>query len=513
MGNVNAISPLVTRRALLRGALASGGAAALGGVGYALSRTVGGDSPPFLSSWRVSTGADGAVRRFHSAPDIFPAATRRRVEAAGRAAGGYLFVGPAAVGGAQSGPQIVDDAGDPVWFRAQSRQGSGSWVTNVGVQSYRGAPVLTWWEGQVAGGYGRGEAVILDTAYREVARVRAANGRQMDLHELLLTDRGTALFTCAPAAVEADLSAIGGASNGCVLESIFQEVEVHTGRLVREWQSLRHVEPAESYRTPSGTFDYLHLNSIDVTPDGNLLVSARHTWALYKLERESGAVMWRLGGKRTQFNMGTGAQFAWQHDARQPDALTLTVFDDGDDGVTRTHASRGLLLDLDETGHRVEVTRGYTRPNPLTVSAMGSARRLSDGNMLVGWGSQPFVTEFDADGADIADLRIGTSPAQKSYRGFRQTWTAEPSGTPALAVRREKKTGHATAYVSWNGATEVTRWRLDVGTRRNDLRAVGVVPRRGFETAVSLGANEGYVAVAALDAHGSVLRHSPVVAV
>ncbi|HEX3830390.1 MAG TPA: arylsulfotransferase family protein [Solirubrobacteraceae bacterium] len=497
---------LVNRRQLLRAAVAAAGAVAAGGAAFGVSRAVRGSSSAWLASSRVDTGADGAVRHFHSRPDLLPATTR----VTGRSgAPGYLFVGPAAVGGSQSGPVIVDAGGDPVWFTPQS---TGDWLTNFSVQRYRGAPVLTWWEGTVANGYGSGEAVIADTSYREIARVRAANGRRVDLHELLLTDAGTALVTCAPQTVATDLSSLGGSRSADTLESVLQEVDIATGRLVMEWRSLQHIGVEESYRQPSATFDYLHANSIDVTPDGHLLLSARHTWAVYKLDRHSGAVIWRLGGKRSDFAMGPASQFAWQHDARLLDARSLTVFDDGYDGVTRTHAqSRAVLLDVDSAARRVSLRRAFVHPDPISASAMGSARRLSDGHIIVGWGSSPAVTEFTAAGRPVTDLYM--APTQKSYRGFRQDWSGTPAEAPAVATARSSATGAATLFASWNGATAATGWRVYGGARRSDLRELGVVTRRGFETAIELGTGEGYAAVAALDAHGRELRRSETIAV
>jgi hypothetical protein len=298
----------MSRRRLLRAGVAAGGAAVLAGGAFGVSRLLGGSHLPFLASWRVTEGIHGTVRRFHSAPEVEPPATSVLAGDARPSRGRYLFMGPAGLGGAQSGPLIVDNAGEPVWFQ---RAVGGSWLTNFAVHTYGGEPVLVWWEGRVLTGYGFGEAVILDRSYREIARVKAANGHHVDLHELTLTDRGTALFTCPPVTTPHDLSAIGGSSRATVRDSLFQEVNIATGQLVREWRSLDHVNPAESYRVPTDNFDYMHLNSIDVTPDGNLLISGRHTWAVYKLDRASGAVMWRLGGKRTQFAIGPGAQFAW----------------------------------------------------------------------------------------------------------------------------------------------------------------------------------------------------------
>jgi hypothetical protein len=501
--------PLMTRRRLLRTGVVGGGAAILGGAAYGVSQLLDGGLS-FLASWRVTEGTRGTVRRFYSAPELEPPTVYALANHAAPRAGHYLFMGPDAVGGAQSGPMIVDNAGEPVWFQQAA---GGAWPTNFAVHTYRGEEVLVWWQGKVVTGYGFGEAVVLDRSYREIARIRAANGHHIDLHELTLTDRGTALFTCPPVTTPLDLSAIGGSSSGSVRESIFQEVDIATGRLVQEWRSLGHVEPAESYRAPTHEFDYMHLNSIDVTPDGNLLISGRHTWALYKLDRASGAVMWRLGGKRSQFAMGPRAQFAWQHDVRMPNARTITVFDNGDDGRTKTHRTRALELGVDLRARRITLARAYLRHRPVDATAMGSARRLGDGHMAIGWGSAPYVSEFDAGGGLRVDLRIGASSDQKSYRSFRQAWSGRPATSPALATSRQRSSGRATAYVSWNGATEVAHWRVQAGPRRSDLRTVGVTPRRGFETAINLGTSEGYVAVTALDARGHALGRSSVLAV
>jgi Arylsulfotransferase (ASST) len=221
---------LMTQRRLLRAGVAGGGAAVLAGAVYGVSRLLGGSQLPFLASWRQTAGAHGTVRRFYSAPELEPATTYVLASDTRPSRGSYLFMGPAGLGGAQSGPMIVDNAGEPVWFQ---RAAGGSWLTNFGVHTYRGEPVLVWWEGRVLTGYGFGEAVILDRAYREIARVKAANGHHIDLHELTLTDRGTALLTCPPVTAPRDRSAIGGSSRATVRESLFQEVNIATGQLVR----------------------------------------------------------------------------------------------------------------------------------------------------------------------------------------------------------------------------------------------------------------------------------------
>lgn len=478
-------SQWLTRRQLLMGAGGVAGLAALGGGAFGAFRLLSGGT----------SASPGRARVFVSRPDLRPPA----VAVSGATLGaGYLFLGPHASGGSQPGALLIDEHGEPVWFRPLP---PGLWATNVRVGRYHDQPVLTLWEGRVtSSGFGQGEGVILDSSYREVARVRAGNGRQMDLHEFVLTRRGTALFTCYPETVRADLSSVGGPSDGAALEAIIQEVDVHSGRVLFEWRSLDHIPVTESYQSPGDPYDYLHANSIDVTSDGNLLISARHTWALYKLDRRTGQVIWRLGGKRSDFQMGSGSRFAWQHDARAISDGQITVFDDGAGPHQTESQSRGIVLEADAAGKTVRLARSYRHPRPLLAEALGSVQMLPDGRVLVGWGSQPYASEFAADGRLLTDVALGSG--HDSYRVSRYRWTARPTDAPALVARPHKRKSTGMLYVSWNGATEVSGWEVSAGPSAAALRPVGVAPRRGFETVIPLATAEGYARVTAVDAGG-----------
>jgi hypothetical protein len=98
-------------------------------------------------------------------------------------------------------------------------------------------------------------------------------------------------------------------------------VDIETGEVLFEWHSLEHVGFEESTAGPNpdqrDAYDYFQINSVAEDNVGNLLVGARKTSAIYKVDRESGEVIWRLGGNRSNFVMGEGARFAFQHDARR----------------------------------------------------------------------------------------------------------------------------------------------------------------------------------------------------
>jgi hypothetical protein len=219
--------------------------------------------------------------------------------------------------------------------------------------------------------------------------------------------------------------------------------------------------------------------------------------------RHTGRIRWRLGGKRSDFAFGAGARFEWQHDVREHANGLVTVFDNAA-APQEEPQSRALLLALDTKRMRVSLVRAYThRPERVLSHFLGNAQLLGDGDVFVGWGGSPYVTEFTRDGAIAFDAHL--PHGGQSYRAFRFPWVGRPTDKPALAVR-----GH-TLYASWNGATEVASWQLLEGASASDLRPGPTVPRNGFETTLTAGAQTRSAAVVALDRGGAPLGRSAAV--
>ncbi len=346
------------------------------------------------------------AQHFRSRPDLTPPPVKVVTPARGTTAGYLLLAPKRAV--AQAGPMILDDRGEVVWFRPLETMA----VAEFRAQRYGGRPVLTWWQGRAPMGVGDGYYVIVDESYNEIATFQAGNGLTGDVHEFLITERDTALISVYRR-LPRDLSSVGGPREGEVFEGVVQELDIESGRVLFEWHSIEHVPVEEStMKAPpaaqgaaAAPFDYFHLNSIAEDLDGNLILSARHTNAVYKISRENGRVIWRLGGKRSDFEMGAGTRFALQHDARrQPDG-TLTLFDNG---VKRKGArSRVLVLDLDEAGGRATLDRKYEHPDGRFAETQANAQFLPNGHVLVGWGQAPYVTEFDSGGNVLLDIGFG----------------------------------------------------------------------------------------------------------
>ncbi|TDC70819.1 hypothetical protein E1200_04230 [Actinomadura sp. GC306] len=475
----------LTRRGFLVAGLA-GGAALLSGAGPRGSGT-GARPAPDAGEYVTMPG----VPR--------PRLTARRH---GRTADGLLLIGPFR-GRDDADALIVDDSGEPVWIHRSDQL-----VTDVRVQTYKGEPVLTYWEGERrTGGYGYGVGVVLGQDYRRVAEVRTGNGVEGDFHEFVLTDRGTALFIAYPE-VAADMRPIGWPRDGRVLDNRVQEIDVATGEVLLDWSALGHLDVAETLMplaegadgTPGKPFDPIHVNSIQ--DDGEtLLLSARNSCALYSLDRRTGEVRWRLGGKRSDFPVSGKAEFFWQHDARrQPDG-TISLFDnqitDPGDGP-----SRGMILEVDEEARRVRLVQEFSDGRTFG-QYMGNMQLLPGGNALVGWGSTGAVTEFAGDGRPVLEL---TGVGNGSYRAYRSPWHGRPATGPAV-VTTPLDDDLMRVHVSWNGATGVSAWRFHTGAEPSGLSVAGTARRTGFETAATV-RRAPYVVVEAVAVDGSSLGRS-----
>ena len=378
----------------------------------------------------------------------------------------------------QPGAIILSPQGQLIWF-GPFRGGR----FDVKVQRYQGRSVLTFWQGG-GGVLGAAEDVILNHHYQTVAVVHAGSGYATDLHEFTITPRGTALIS-AYAISAANLTSVGGPHHGTLIDSTIQEIDIATGHVLWQWRASGHVPLSDSYagKPGKGPYDFFHMNWIQQLPNGNLLVSARHTWTVYEISKRTGAILWRLGGKHSSFKFGPGAGFEWQHDARmQPDG-TITLFDNGTGaGPQHESQSRGLRLRLNFKTHRATLVKAYTNDPPLLSVSAGDVQVLPDGNVFVGWGAVPYFTEFSAGGRQL--LSVYFHGDMETYRAQRFNWWGQPARPPGIAVSATQQ--GTRVYASWNGATGVASWRVLAGPSPSRLKPIAAFPKTNFETEMAV---------------------------
>ncbi|HEX4627999.1 MAG TPA: arylsulfotransferase family protein, partial [Gemmatimonadales bacterium] len=482
---------------------------------FAFSFTVAHQEPIPYVAQRAAPHRPGEVVHYHSRHDLVPptivvtaaaAGGSAHARAAARADSELVFATPYE-GPGPPGPLIFDEAGNVVWFAPLPRNLS---AANLQVEQYDGQPVLTYWRGRIPPqGFGQGEEVILNSAYRQVGRVHAGNGYKVDLHDFHIGPDSTAVFTVFNP-IQCDLSALGGPHGGAVTDGAFQEIDLRTGLVRREWHGIDHVALSDSYATPVGTstswpFDFFHINSAVERPNGTTIVSARNTSAIYELNTASGRVLEEIGGRSSNVRLAPDAQTAYQHDARVLPNGTISVFDNG--GVPMVHnQSRALIIEVNRRAGTGALVAQYEHPTPLSSGSQGNFQTLADGDAFVGWGSEPYFSEFSPGGQTLFDAHF-RGPYQ-SYRGYRFAWQGAPADAPAIAAVRSASTGVVVAYASWNGDTRTARWRLLAGSAAGALAPVATSARSRFETAIVLPSPASYLAVEALDASGAVIGRS-----
>jgi hypothetical protein len=456
--------------------------------------------------WPAAGRTRGDTQFYHSRKDLSPVSVT--ITKRGATGDGDVFVAPQ-WGPVQDGPMILDANGNLVWF---DRMRGDTSVASFSEQRYLGKPVLTWWQGTLAAGVGAsGQDVIFDNTYKQIATVTAGNGLNTDLHAFVITPQNTALITADYPVYWDATSVKGGRKKQIVLDSVIQEIDIQTGLVLFQWDSLDHIPLAYTYQTVpqnSGSpFDAYHLNSIDLDHDGNLIISSRETWAAYKVNRQTGAVMWTLGGKHSSFKLAPGTYWAYQHDveARSTDDSVFTFFDNEGGPPQIRSQSRAIRVALDPKHMTARSVTDEKHSPAFASNYEGNLQQLSDGD-FVGWGQQPYFTQFDTHGNTVFDGHMNSFTA--SYRVYRFAWSATPWTQPAIVASTSK--GRSYVFVSWNGATNVTGWRVYAGSSPTALRYVMSVSKRNFEAKASIPAAK-YVQVQAVDSHHDPIRSSSVV--
>ncbi|KAJ4471442.1 ASST-domain-containing protein [Lentinula aciculospora] len=432
---------------------------------------------------------------------------------------GYFFFAPEGPVAMQGGGLIMNPNGTMI-YSASAFQPS----FLRGLQSYNNSDHVAIWIGDgspVTGGHGSGYNLLLDNTYTVVANFTVKNlGVGADIHELQITSNNTAVMTAYPTQA-ANLSAFNGPSDGYVLNCAAQEVDIATGQALFTWQPLNYVDPSECYaaigEAGSGTaddpWDYFHINSIQKLDDGNYFISSRHCHTLY-LINPAGDILWKMGGMKSDFTFGQGANFSWQHHARMHDTNTISVFNNGASTFDQDFPySQGLLLNFDESAKTVTLNNARSPFNRTVTTSQGSVQILDNGDSFVGWGDMPYFSQHDSSGNILWSAQFAPSEQEvSSYRVFLHDWVARPAAPPSMSISNSSSGTNAVVYAWWNGATEVTAWQLLGSTALTPSRAetLNVVNKVDFETTLTYNGTRRYqnFQVAAMNANGEILEYS-----
>jgi Arylsulfotransferase (ASST) len=328
-----------------------------------------------------------------------------------------------------NGPEIIDSQGKVIWFHAVPE---GQTAADFRTQTYRGRPVLTWWQGTGLGGLSAGTDYIYNRHFQQIATVSAGNGLSADGHEFLITPQNTALILAYTTAT-ANLTSIGGPANQTVINGVVQEISIRTGKVLFQWNSADHVPFSDSEQplpaSASTPWDWFHINAVHLAGDGSLLIDARDTWTAYKVGRPGGKIIWELGGKQSSFELraatgqvldSAGKIFAWQHDPEQVGRDTFTFFDNDSAGTPLLPCSRAITVRLDYRTRVATLVKSDNQPGGLSAASQGNAQTTPNGDLFVGWGALRYFSEFSPSGTLLLNAEFPTGV--NSYRAYRLPW-------------------------------------------------------------------------------------------
>lgn len=381
---------------------------------------------------------------------------------------------------------ILDNRGTPRYYRKMPYPARDFKVQPTGL--------LTYTIPQLAKFY------AMDSTYAVVDTFRCKHGYGTDEHELQMLPNGHVLMIALDWQIM-DMSQIvtGGKTSATVVGNHIQELDTR-GNVVFEWRSWDHFTFADAIGVElrADIVDYVHMNAIDVDEDGNVLVSSRHLSEVTKINRRTGGIVWRLGGKNNQFAfLDDVHQISYQHDIRCLPGERYTIFDNGN--FHTPQFSRAVEFLVDSVAKTVERAWQYRHSPDLYTHWMGNAQRLAGGNTLIGWAdaSLPKIMEVRPDGTIVYQADF-VSKAH-CYRAFRFPWKGQ-AAAPYLVVERHND--RLTLLYNLFGERPVSRYYVYAGTSpqpttRVDSSTVPRIDLRALESEQTY-----YIRVTAADSTG-----------
>ncbi len=344
-----------------------------------------------------------------------------------------------------------------------------------------------------------------DSAFNVIAVNQAGNGYSAE-RDMRVMPNGHCLFTIVDNLIMDLSKTIPGAGTAVkVSGNVIQEIDVDNN-VVFQWRIEDHVPITDSYQDLMNPGSYAHVNSVWFDDlDGTIIISCRNTSQVLKINRTTGEIIWRLGGKQNEFTFtnaipeglpghGDPAEFAVQHSVKRLPNGNLTVFDNGysDHSDPQYHFdrpySRAAEYEIDEV-HKVAKLVWQCRHTPDIITYNGGdVLRLAGGHTIINWAAENTanprlaMTEANEEGFVVTDVQLpvvtnasGVVTGQVSGSFTRNVWPLE--STYVNVTKRELAEGNT--YDFSEGTTN-TGLSLTVETLDGDQYNSVTVSRQPF---------------------------------
>jgi hypothetical protein len=370
-----------------------------------------------------------------------------------------------------------------------------------------------------------GHGVVLDNTYEIKKKIpMPTEYGAFDIHEFNILDDGKTALTINYREHEITLDTMNRPGQRTfVLSGGFAQLDLNTEQVTYVWDSIDKVALGESVFVDEGTptvgppgWDYVHANSIDKNEDGDYIISYRFTNTIYMVSGKDGAIMWRLGGKYSDFEMDF--TFSKQHDAKFIESngthhIISLLNNASDEEKNDENVSSALFVELDSAAspRTARVIRRHERPDGGLTRLRGNTQLLPNKNVFIGWSERGYISEHSPEG-DVLLTANFVSSRYSTYRAYKFEFTGRPGAPPDLVASvwgTEKTDLLTTFYVSWNGATDVAGWNFYARAAKNGHPVlVGNTTKTNFETMFVAKGYLDWVTAEAVDREGRVLGTS-----
>jgi hypothetical protein len=333
---------------------------------------------------------------------------------------GYIFITPTSLNATDNHPTslaLLDSAGNYVFFLPDNgTENIAPFTITRGLSNfdYQKDGLMTFGKrvsSQIS-------YMTIDSTFNLVDSSVCEFGALVDPHEFLRTSSGETIHLCHETRTM-DMSMYYTTSGAqydtatSVKGNIIQHFDV-SGNLIFEWKTLDHFSIDDSYAyvfRDSTFFDHAHVNSIEIDADSNYLISSRFLHEVTKINKNTGQIIWRFGGKNNDFTfVGDTVPFSAQHDVRLIGNNSLLIFDNANH--SSTDIARSVNYILDTVSFTATLNWEYKNPHGLSSRYQGSSRRLPGGNTVINWAAAiPYTTselfsEVDPAGNVVMELDL-----------------------------------------------------------------------------------------------------------
>lgn len=427
----------------------------------------------------------------------------------------------------QIGPYIYDDNGTLIWAGSQMFDNRNIFDFRA-VHSMGDDPHLSLVWQHSWDGIDHGHGVILKNNYEIEQMITYEDDRDLgafDIHEFNVLDDGVTALALAYREHVVYLEEFGHPElYTSLLSGGFTEIDLKRGEVINDWDTFEQIPLSETFQynedsAPEGPpgWDYVHVNSVDRNEAGDYILSMRFTNTIYMVSGEDGRIMWRLGGKTSDFSQDF--TFSKQHDAKFLESNgthhVISMMNNASDEYSNDEEiSSALVIEVDTAAMTARVIERYNRPDGKLTRLRGNAQKLPNGNMFVGWSERGYISEHAPDGEV---LYVANFPAFRfsTYRAYKFEFTGLPSTPPTLISEVSGTDAMhliTTFYVSWNGATDIATWSFYAReTEHGHATFVGNATKHDFETMFIHRGYLDWVTVQAVSHDGQVLGVSEII--